>query len=216
MSSPVDHTSSPSDHTSSPSDHMSSPAGYTSSPADDTSSPVGYTSSPAGCTSSPACYRRSSPDGHRSSAFGRTSSAVRSTGAYLGHTDSAFGYKGATAGHLDSAAGFVGAAAAGSAARYREPQLSPCRTDQVFTLVVEREVDKADPEEVLSLLQGAELKEHVEDDVTNSLKIKVSEYFVLTASKFCRFIIYYFLLFLQSLERICVGNAPRSRVSDPH
>ncbi len=78
------------------------------------------------------------------------------------------------AGDTGVAAGFVGAAAAGSAARYREPQLSLCRTDQDFTLVVERKVDKADPEEILSLLQGAELKEHVEDDATNSLKIKVS------------------------------------------
>jgi hypothetical protein len=98
------------------------------------------------------------------------------------------------AGDTGVAAGFVGAAAAGSVAHNTEFQLSPCKTDQDLTLVVEteREVDKADPEEILSLLQGAELKEHVEDGATNSLKIKVSEYFVLTASKFFRFIIYYF------------------------
>jgi hypothetical protein len=105
------------------------------------------------------------------------------------------------AGDTDVASGFVGAAAAGSAVRYTESQLSPCRTDQDFTLVVEREVDKADPEEILSLLQGAELKGHVEDDATHSLKIKVSDIsYLLPLNVFFLFSII-FLSFLQSFER---------------
>jgi hypothetical protein len=146
---------------------MSSAAGHTHSTAGYTSSAAGRTSLSAGCTGA---------------AIGHTRSAIRCTGVAPDYTDSAFGYIGATASHVDSAAGdtgvasgFVGAAAAGSAVRYKESQLSPCRTDRDLTLVMEREVDKANPEEILSLLQGAELKEHVEDDATNSLKIKVSD-----------------------------------------
>ncbi len=108
------------------------------------------------------------------------------------------------------AAGFVGAAAAGSAVRYTESQLSLCRTEQDLTLVVEREVDKADPEEILSLLQGAELKEHVEDDATNSLKIKVSDISYLLPLNFFflySIIFYRFYKVLKGNESF-VGNAP--------
>jgi hypothetical protein len=126
-------------------------------------------------------------------------SAIICTGASLDHTDPSFGYKGATAVHMDSAAGdtgvaagFVGAAAAGSAVRYTESQLSPCMTDEDFTLVVKREVDKADPEEILSLLQGAELKKHMEDDATSSLKIKVNDISNLLPLTFFFFFFYYF------------------------
>ncbi len=100
------------------------------------------------------------------------------------------------------AAGFVGAAAAGSAARYREPQLSLCRTDQDFTLVVEREVDKADPEEILSLLQGAELKGHVEDDATSSLKIKVSDISFLLPLNF----FFFFLIIFDRFYKVWKGS----------